>query len=61
MLLVGYQKGYIVLIFLHYILFFFHSIKLSRYRIGIKFDNESLIVEQHNYTSKIVNLTLSMT
>ena len=42
-------------------IFFFHSIKLSRYRIGIKFDNESLIVEQNSYTSKIVNLTLSMT
>ena len=33
-----------------------HSIKLSRYRTGIKFDKDPLIVEQNNYLSKIVNV-----
>ena len=28
---------------------FLHSIKLSRYRIGIKFDKEPLTEEQNNY------------
>ena len=36
---------------------FAHSIKLSRYRIGIKFDKDPLAVEKkNNYLSKIVNL-----
>ena len=34
---------------------FLNSIKLSEYRIGIKFDKDSLAVEQNNYLSKIVN------
>ena len=33
-----------------------HSIKLSDYRIGIKFDKYSLDVEQNNSLSKIVNV-----
>ena len=33
-----------------------HSIKLSKYRIGIKFDKDSLTVEQNNYLTKIVNV-----
>ena len=31
-----------------------HSIKLSEYRIGIKFDKDPLAVEQNNYLSEIV-------
>ena len=34
---------------------FVHSIKLSGYRTGIKFDNGLLAVEQNNYLTKIVN------
>ena len=33
-------------------------IKLSEYRIGIKFDKEPLAVEQNNCLSKIVNVHL---
>ena len=33
---------------------FLNCIKLSEYRIGIKFDKDPLDVEQHNYLSKIV-------
>ena len=33
-----------------------NSIKLSEYRIGIKFDKEPLVVEQSNYLTKIVNV-----
>ena len=35
---------------------FLHSIKLSEYRIGIKFDEDPLAVEQNNYLTKIVNV-----
>ena len=34
---------------------FLHSIKLSEYRIGIKFDKDPLTTEQNNYETKIVN------
>ena len=33
-----------------------HSIKLSEYRIGIKFDKDVLPAEQSNYWSKVVNV-----
>ena len=33
-----------------------HSIKLSGYRMGIKFDKDPLAVEQNNYLTKIVNV-----
>ena len=33
-----------------------YRIKLSEYRIGIKFDKDTLIVEQNNYLPKIVNV-----
>ena len=33
-----------------------HSIKLSEYRIGIKFYKDPLAVEQNNYLCKIVNV-----
>ena len=33
-----------------------HSIKLSRYRMGIKFDKDPLAVEQNSYLTKIVNI-----
>ena len=32
-----------------------HSIKLSGYRMGTKFNRDSLPVEQNNYATKIVN------
>ena len=35
---------------------FLHSIKLSKYRLAIKFDKDHLAVEQNNYLTKIVNL-----
>ena len=35
-----------------------NSIKLSEYRIGIKFDKESLAIEQNNYLSKIANVCI---
>ena len=34
---------------------FSYSIKLARYRMGIKFDKDPLAVKQNNYTTKIVN------
>ena len=33
-----------------------HSVKLSGYRIEIKFDKDTLAVEQNNYLTKIVNV-----
>ena len=33
-----------------------HSIKLSEYRIGIKFDKDHFAVEQNNYLTKILNV-----
>ena len=35
---------------------FLYSIKLSGYRMGIKFDKGPLAVEQNNYATKIVNV-----
>ena len=35
---------------------FLNSIKLSGYRIGIKFDKDPLAVERGNYLTKIVNV-----
>ena len=35
---------------------FVHSIKLSEYKIGIKFHKDPLAVEQNNYLTKIVNV-----
>ena len=34
---------------------FLHSVKLSGYRTGIKFDKNSLALEENNYPTKIVN------
>lgn len=34
---------------------FSHSIKPFRYKMGIKFTKNSLVVEQNNYGTKIVN------
>ena len=31
-----------------------HSIKLSGYTMGVKFDKDLLTLEQYNYTTKIV-------
>ena len=35
---------------------FLNSIKLSEYKIGIKFDKDLLAVKQKNYLSRIVNV-----
>ena len=35
---------------------FLHSIKLSEYKIGLKFDKDTLAVEQNNYLRKILNV-----
>ena len=35
---------------------FLHSIKLSGYKMGIKFDKDPLAVEESNYSTKIVNV-----
>ena len=35
---------------------FLHSIKLSEYRIGMKFYKDCLAVEKNNYLTKIVNV-----
>ena len=34
------------------------STKLSKYRMGIKFDEDPLVVEQNNYLSKIINVCI---
>ena len=39
---------------------FLHSIKVSEYRIEIKFDKYPLAIPQNNYLTKIVNVYLSM-
>ena len=36
-----------------------HSIKLSGYAIGIKFNKDPLAVEQNNYLTKIVNVYIA--
>ena len=56
MFLVGNQKEYLILNLNHYITAFLHSIKLSEYRIRIKFDKDPLAVEQNNYLTKIINV-----
>ena len=37
-----------------------HSIKLSKYRIGIKFDKDRLAVEQNRYLSKIIYIAYDL-
>ena len=39
---------------------FLHIIKLSGYKLRIKFDKGFLVVEQNNYATKILMLTLSV-
>ena len=51
---VGNQRGYIFLNLSHYTAFL-HSMKLSGYRMRIKFDKDPLAVEQSNYLTKVVN------
>ena len=36
-----------------------HSINLSEYRIGIKFDKDPLAVQQNNYFTKIANVYIA--
>ena len=35
---------------------FLHRIKLSEYKIGIKFDKDPLSIEQNKYSTKVVNV-----
>ena len=53
MCLVGNRSEYLIL---NLNTVFLHSIKRPEYRIGIKFDKDSLAVEQKNYLTKIVNV-----
>ena len=50
MLLVGKEKGYILLIPLYTV--FMHSIKRFRYKIEMQFCISALAVQQNNYTTK---------
>ena len=56
MFLVRNEKEYLILYLSHYILYtvFLHSIKLSEYRMGIKFDKDPLVIEQINVNVYIV-------
>ena len=54
MLLVGYQRGCIVLLFFCYTLHFCIARIISDKK-GVEFDKEFLVVEQNNYAFKIVN------
>ena len=54
MFLVGNQRHYTPKLKLLYTAFV-HSIKLCEYRIGTKFDEDPLVVEQ-NYLNKVVNV-----
>ena len=54
MLLVGHQKGYILLNLFHYSTFL-HNIKLFGYKIGIQF-NKSVLVVENNYATTIVHV-----
>ena len=56
MFLVGNQREHIILNLSHYILLSCIEIKLSEYRMGIKFDKDSLNVKQSNYASQIINI-----
>ena len=57
MFLVRNQREYIILNYIKiYYTAFLHSIKRSGNRMGIKFDKDTLAVEQNNYVSKIVNV-----
>ena len=44
-----------VYFFVHNLLLFLYSIKLFRYKKGINFDKDPLVVEQNNYPTKISN------
>ena len=35
---------------------FLHSVKISGYNVGIKFDKDPLAVEQSNYLTKVANV-----
>ena len=49
------SKGIYTFKFTQLYTIFLNSTKISGYRTGIKCDNSILVVEQNNYTSKIVN------
>ena len=57
MFIVGNQREYIILNLSQPLYTaFLHSIKLSGHMIGIKFDKDTLAVEQNNYLTKVVNI-----
>ena len=58
MFLVGNQRKNIILNLSQLYTAFLHSIKLFRYRMGIKLDKDPLAVEQNNYLTKIVNICI---
>ena len=51
MLSVGNQKGYTLLNLSHYIIFL-HSIKLSGYKMRIKFNKDPLALEKKNLVQR---------
>ena len=51
MFLLGNQRKHIILNLSLLYIAFLHSIKLSEYRIRIKFEKDPLAVEQYNYVS----------
>ena len=55
-LLFGSQREYIILNLTHYILLYY--IKISAYRMGIKFKKGPLSIEQNSYFTKIVNVCI---
>ena len=55
MFLVENQREHLILNLSHCVLLS-DSIKLSEYRIGIKFDKDPLSVEQNKYLTKIANV-----
>ena len=61
MFLVENQREYIIILYNYGIIIplytaSLHSIKVSEYRIGIKFNKDPLAVGQNNYLTKIVNI-----
>ena len=59
MFLVGNQSEYKIVNISYYILLSYNSIKLSGYKMGIKFDKDPLGVEQNNDLTKIVFKSLA--
>ena len=61
MLLVENLKAFLNLNFFHYLVLSYLTQKSLGYKIGKQFNNIPIVVGQRNYTTKSVNVTLSMT